>query len=165
MAGISVATSSLESFTRSAKRIVRIDAFNPPAAKFFKPTFSLRKPQLFRIRLNFIIESRNETLRQLHAISQRELHRIGSELFEIGTHGVRIAERVVCCEGLSVRQRTTESSPSFQARVTAPRKILKPALAGDRFIRLRARAHLVPTQNGSAENRKIEGLTPFLAVS
>ncbi|HSP63543.1 MAG TPA: hypothetical protein VLQ90_11220 [Pyrinomonadaceae bacterium] len=49
---------------------------NLPAAKFFKSSFRFGKPQRIGITLNLIVNRRNQTLRKLNAISQRELHRI-----------------------------------------------------------------------------------------
>jgi hypothetical protein len=48
--------------------------------KFFKSSLSLGKPQRFGIGLELIVDSRNQTLGELNAISQWEFHRIGREL-------------------------------------------------------------------------------------
>jgi hypothetical protein len=53
---------------------------NLPAAKSFKSSLSFGKPQRFGIGLNLIVNRRNQTLRKLNAISQRELYRISREL-------------------------------------------------------------------------------------
>src|SRR5712664_1902043 len=63
--------SSLESFARIAERVFGTDTLDLPAAKFFKPPLSLRKPQSFGIAFDFVIKRGNQTLRELHAISQR----------------------------------------------------------------------------------------------
>jgi hypothetical protein len=70
----------LESFTGTTKGLVSIDACNLPAPKFFKPSFSFRKPQFFSTRFDFVIERGNQTLRELYAVPERQFHRIGSEL-------------------------------------------------------------------------------------
>src|SRR5262249_39851445 len=87
--------SLLESFARGAKGFVRVDALNFTAAKFFKPPCRLSKPQFFGTVFAFIIKRRDQTLRELHAISQWQFHRIGRELIQVTAHSVvRIAERV-----------------------------------------------------------------------
>jgi hypothetical protein len=61
--------SSLESFSRGSKGILRIDALNFAAPKFFKSSLSFQKPQRFGIGLDLIVNSRNQTLCKLNTIS------------------------------------------------------------------------------------------------
>ncbi|MDX6447201.1 MAG: hypothetical protein QOH71_4275 [Blastocatellia bacterium] len=72
--------SSLESFARIAERVFGTDTLDLPAAKFFKSSLNFCKPQSFGITLDFAIKRGNQTLRELDAISQRELHCISREL-------------------------------------------------------------------------------------
>jgi len=72
--------SSFESFARTAEGVFGTDTLNLPAAKFFKPSLGFRKPESFGITFDFVIKRGNQTLRELDAISQRELHRISREL-------------------------------------------------------------------------------------
>lgn len=80
---------------RGVKGFVSIDAFNFPAAKFFKPPLGFSKPQILDAAFNFIIERRDKSLRELDAISEREFHGISGELIKIGTHKVRIPDESV----------------------------------------------------------------------
>jgi hypothetical protein len=53
---------------------------NFPATKFSQSRLSLCKPQRFGVWFDFIIERFNQARGDLHAISQREPHRISREL-------------------------------------------------------------------------------------
>jgi hypothetical protein len=105
----------LESFTRGAKGFVRIDALNSSATKFLKPSLSLCKPNLFRARIHFIVKGRYQTLRKLHTISQRELHRIRRELIQVGTHALRITNSDVSEKNLSGLKLGLSAPPPGQA--------------------------------------------------
>lgn len=72
--------SSLQSFTRGSKGFVRINALNFPTPKFLKSTFSFRKPQFFCTDFDLVVNRRNQTLRELNPIPQREFHCVGGEL-------------------------------------------------------------------------------------
>gem|GEM_PF-6040276 len=63
-----ICSSSLESFTRTAKGFISIDAFNLAAVKFFKPSLRLSKPQFFCTGFDLVVEIGNQTLRKLHAL-------------------------------------------------------------------------------------------------
>jgi hypothetical protein len=62
------------------ERLFGADTLNLSAAKFFKSSLSFRKPESFGITFDFVIKRGNQTLRELDAIPQRELHRISREL-------------------------------------------------------------------------------------
>jgi len=62
-----------------SKGILGTNALNFPTTKFFKPPLSFRKPQRFRVTLDFVIKAGNQALSKLNAIPQREFHCISRE--------------------------------------------------------------------------------------